>query len=518
MKRLKRYPRCLTILLLGASLIAGAAETPDAPETMEAEDAAAEAAEETAPPEEAAAKRDWLSGTLELSMDGIAARRAHDLDLHQWLRFQVDPPDHPKLRISGSVWLTEDLDGDEARRNSLYDIDNAYGSDIRARLLHLYLEAKDVLGGATLRVGRQRILDGPLYNRVDGLYLKWNRPKWDLYLYGGARASLYEDSHDDLVLGAGVGYRPFASTRLGFDVFYADDHRGRGDAVRPDLLTRLFGYPYPREVDREADNTLLALSLHQRLGQHAYARARMTFLEDMADEFLLDITGYWPGGDLTYSASYRRQLERVNDRVNDITGYYRILGPQEKYHHLYLSLHRPITERLALSLEGDFHDADRDSPLTANRDYVRTAVMLTAAGLQKRWEGTAGLERWDVSDGEDAWVVTGEITRRWDKVRLSFGADYERWRDEYVGYSPWPYRGRQLATYLLPGLYPGFMPLVYLLDQRSIVVREDIYSLYARVRWEVKEGQRFSARLTFEEDDGPNAPYWRLQAAYEIDF
>jgi hypothetical protein len=460
----------------------------------------------------------WMTGSFEAGADADFARSAHDIDLHQWLRLNVTPPEHPNLRIVSSLWMTQDLDGDESGRSALYDIDNAYGSDFRARVLSLYLEAKDVAGGATMRLGRQRILDGPLYNRIDGLHLKWASPRWDLYLYGGARASLYGDTFDNLVLGGGAGFRPFDTTRLGVDLYYADDHRSQSDVVQPGIVDRLLGRAYPRSVKEEIDNTLIALSLNQRLGQNTYFYAQLKLLDDVADELRLDLNGYWADADLTYTLSYRRQMERVQDRVNDLTGFYRILGPQEKYDHVYVSLYRPITAKLALSLEADFHDADADGPYTGNRDYIRLGAILSASEIAKNTDASLGVERWDVDDGEDAWVVTGEVVRRWDAVQVTVGADYERWRDELVQYNPWPLRIDTAATYLIPGLYPRFTPLVYLFDTNRVEVRENIYSIYTRVKWDIKANQRVSGRVVFEDDDSSDAPYWRVQAAYEIDF
>ena len=518
----------LAVLLVGSTGVAFAEEG-QAPAEAEVAEAEAQAVPEDAADADGDASADvtdsaestggqWVSGSFEAGFDADFADGAHDIDLHQWLRLNITPPDHPNLRIKGSLWTTEDVDGDESRSSALYDIDNTYDSDLRARLLSLYLEADDVLGGATLRLGRQRILDGPLYNRVDGLYLKWNQPNWDLYLYGGARASLYEDSHKDLVIGGGVGYRPFDTTRVAIDFFYGDDDRDSDDVVRPRLINRLLGFAYPREVDREIDNTLIALSVNQRIGLNTYVYAQLTLLDDAADEIRLDLNGYVPSWDLTYSLSYRRQLEQIEDRVNDLTGFYRILGPQEEYDHFYLSLHKPLSQKLALTLEGDIHDADNASPITGNRDYVRIGAILSADQVIKNIDASLGVERWDVRDGEDSWVFTGEVVREWKTVEVAVGADFERWRDELMEYNPWPFRISSAATYLIPGLYPRFTPLVYIFDNKRIEVREDIYSLYTKVTWDVKENQRVSGRIVFEDDDSSDSPYWRVQAAYEIDF
>ncbi len=461
-------------------------------------------------------KSDWVDGRFETGIDADWSDRDSDVDLHQSLSIRLQPPNTPRLQIRGALWMTEDLDGDEAGGSLLYDIDNASSADVRARLLTLYLQADDVLGGAQLRLGRQRILDGPLYNRIDGLYLKWYRPVWDAYLYGGARASIYEDAHDDLALGAGVGYRPFASTRLGIDFFYGDEHRN--DDIRRGPWAWLLDLRYPRQVASEVDGQIVALSLHQRFGQNHWLHAKFLVEDGDADEFQLDLSGYFPKLDLSYHLNYRQQLERVTDQTSAFSGYYRVLGSQEEYQHLHLSVQRPITETWAVALEGDWHASEADDAYSANRDYWRLATVFSGTKIGPGLDLSMALEWWEVDGGEGAWVVTGEIGREWENFEIAFGADYEQYRNEFVEYNPLPLWIRQAGTIFVPGIFAGFTPGVHLLDTTRVETREEIYSAYLRGRWQFAESQALRARVTYEQDDGPDAPYWRVQAAYELQF
>lgn len=511
-------PLIAVLLVLGFPWAALAEEAPAAPpvETPAAE-APPAAVEEASAPEEKN-EREWINGRFETGVDSAWDDSGSDIELYQILRLDVKPPKSPKLKLKGSLWLTEDLDGDEARYSTLYGIDDGYGGDVRARVLDLYLEAKDVLGGAQLRIGRQRILDGPLYNRIDGLRLRWDKPRWDGYVYAGSRASLYEDPFDDLVVGAGAGYRITDSTRLGVDLFHAVDDRRRSESVSRDWFDDLFGLAYPRKVETRVEDQTLGLSLHHRFNPYHWFHAQILLQDDGAHELSADLSGHIVRWDVTYLLNYRRQFDRVNDRVNDLTGYYRILGGLEQYHHVHLGVQRPITEKLTLGFETDIHDVIGDNSFNANHDYVRLATVLSAADLGKGFGFSVSLDRWNTSEEDGSWMVTGEVSRKWKAFEWALGADYEQYRYEYVDYNPWPKWIKTAAVLALPGVYPGFDPLVALTDTREVLAREEIHSVYTRFAWKVNERQRLSARLTYEEDEGPYAPYWRFRASYEIDF
>lgn len=462
--------------------------------------------------------REWISGRFETGFDSAWDDSGSDVELYQILRIGIEPPKSPKLKLKGSVWLTEDLDGDEARYSTLYSIDDGYGGDVRGRLLDLYLEANDVLGGAQLRVGRQRILDGPLYNRIDGLRLRWDKPRWDAYFYAGSRASLYEDPFDDFVTGAGAGYRVTDNTRIGVDLFHAMDDRRRSEAVDPGWLASFFGYRYPRRVDTRVEDQSLGLSLYHRFNEYHWFNAQILLQDDGAHELTSDLSGYIARWDLTYLLNYRRQFDRVQDRVNDLTGYYRILGGMDQYHHVHFGVQRPITKKLTLGFESDIHDVSGDDTFNTNRDYVRLATVLSAADLGKGVGFSISLDRWDTSAEDGSWTLTGELSRKWKAFEWAIGADYEQYRYEYVDYNPWPSWIKSAVVFAVPGIYPGFSPLVALTDTREVVAREEIHSVYTRFAWKVNKHQRLSARVTYEEDEGPYAPYWRFRASYEIDF
>lgn len=512
------------VFALAAAVFAGNVPAEDAPPTPETTPAAA--AETPAPAGDAAsapaaaepAAGDWVNGHFSTGIDTAWDDKASDIELNQFLRLNVDPPSVPKLHFHTSLWTTENLDGNEDSGTRLYGIDDAYDEAVRVRLLDLYMQADDVLGGATLRLGRQRITDGPLFNRIDGLYLNWDLDRWNVYVYGGVRASIYNGHEDNLALGGGASYQLTKSTRIGVDAFYGNERRHSGDDVQRSWSDLLFGRDYPRSVASELDNHMVALNLYQRLGTNHWLSARATFQEDGADELALDLSGYIQAADITYLLSYHNQLDRVEDRINQVTGFYRILGPHERYHHFHADLQRPITKKLTLGLETDWHIASNDSIYTANRDYLRTALVLSGKDVYKGMNFRVALENWDATGESDMWIVTGEIGRKWKAYNLAFGVNYEQYRDEYVDYNPWPNRLNIASFLFVPGVSPGIRPGVWLTDTANVVTRENIYSFYSRFTWEIDKRQRLMTRVTLEEDDGPDSPYWRVQASYEIDF
>jgi len=508
-----------TLAALAAMTLASSTYGDDAaPVVVPAEEITAETPDIGSETPQEKRDREWIQGRFSAGFDADWDRAGSDLELHQQLRLSIEPPKAPRLRLHTSVWMTEDLDGDEPQNSSLRGIDDRYGSDVRLRVLDMYLQAEDVLGGAELRLGRQRMTEGPRYNRIDGLRLRWEEQRWDAYVYAGSRASLYEGSFEDLVVGAGAGYRLSNSTRIGLDLYHAKDHRDDDEASRRGWLADVLGRAYPRKVETRVEDSLLGLTLYHRFNENHWLNAQVQLQDDGAHEYSMDLSGLIARWDLTYLLHYRCQFERVDDRVNDLSGYYRILGSLEPYHHLHFGVQRPLTETLFLGLDTDIHDSGDEADLSANRDYVRIAATLSGRNIGKGYGFQVSLGQWNTSGSDDSWHVTGEVSRKWNAYEVALGADFEQYRFEYVDYNPWPKWIKSAIVLAAPGIYPGFSPGVLLTDTREVLAREEIQSYFARFAWKIDDRQRVSARLTYEEDDGPYAPHWRFRAGYELDF
>lgn len=497
------------------------AETATAPSAAEAEKPPATEAEsddemDADAPE--AAKKDWIRGSFNAGFDGLWSDDNSDVNLDQTLRVELQLPKYENIRFSGALWMHEDLDSDERTNSVLRDINDTYGSDVRARLLHLYAEIDDLWGDSTLRIGRQRIVDGAAYNRMDGLYFKKRMPRWDWYVFGGVRASLYEDNFDDPVLGGGVSFRLCDKTRIAADFYYGEEHRHDWDEVRRGPIVSLFNLDYPRRVKEDLSDRMLALSLWQAITPNVRLFGRFTINDGESDELLLSLFGYVPSWNFSYDLAYKRRMNTAGDRVNDVTAFYRVLGPLREYQTFMVSLHKPLNDRFTLSLEAEIHDSLGENFYSGNRDYQRYAAILDATNLFKGIDASLVLENWNVDEGESAWTVSGEVAKSWREFELAVGVDYERFEEENQLYNPWPRGIRRFADVFVPGIFPGFMPLVLILDEHRVNEREDIYSAYVKGKWKFHENQDLTGRIMFEEDDGPESPYWRVQVNYEIRF
>ncbi len=499
---------------------ARAAEGSDAADAKAAPDAAADSAEkkDEAPADTSTGKKPWIRGTFEAGFDSIWADGESDLNMDQYLRVQVDPPQCEKLHLRASIWMREDLDGDEPGYSALRDINDAYGQDVRIRPLYLYAQLDDLWGQSTLRVGRQRIVEGAAYNRIDGIYFKQEHARWDWYVFGGARASIYTDASDNLVLGGGVSVRPFAKTRVALDVYYGEEDRGHEVDTEASYLAQVMGLDTLFRRDGDQHDTSLALSVWQNVTPNLTLYGRLDWHDGKGDELTLNATGNIACLDLIYEVMYRRRLNSFGDRVNDLTGFYSILGPREENDTYLLALHKPIVKKIMLSLETEIHEAHGHDWSSANRDYERYAAILSADRIVWDTDASVSLERWSVEGGEGTWAVTGEVTKHWRKVALTVGADYQRYQDRVVLYDPSARERNQTWIDLLPNAYQGYQSPMYVFDTYRVELHENIHSVFVKTKWNITKNQDLVARVAYEEDNEPESPYWRAKLAYTIRF
>ena len=386
-------------------------------------------AQETAAPTpapEAEKKGTALRGEFSTRLDAQRSNRDSNVMLDQRFNFTIDPPAHEKLQLRGGLWLLEDLDGHESAGSSLSGLNNTFERSVQLRPLHLYLEIDDAWGDSTLRVGRQRILEGPAYSRIDGAYFHKQMNHWDWYAFAGARASLYDGGHDDLNAGAGVGLDLTPTTRFTLDSVYAEDDRRSSEAARAFLPRGVFGIRFPRETASDVDTRVISAALHQRLAESHYLHAQYTVTDGVSDEYLVSLSGVFVSHEIAYDLTLRRQEQTIGDRANDATGFYRVLGEQNEYTDASVTVQFPVSERLTLGLEGQIRETESDDPATANRDFQRYAVTLRADDLPHSVGVRASIEQWNVSGDEGTMAITGDVTKSWERWKLTAGADFER--------------------------------------------------------------------------------------------
>lgn len=522
---LRRWTRILSMVMVGSLCIISGVAWSDEPaqNTDSAAPAAAENNEAAPTPSEAAppAKTKWYKGSFSTGIDGVWGHGGDmDLSLDQMLQFQVDPPQFPKIHVRGSFWLQENFDSGDSRHSTLRDIDDSFQSDVQFRPSYLYLDIDDLWLKSTLRIGRQRILDGVVNNRIDGFYFKQRVKQWDWYLFAGTRATFYGENFKNPVVGGGASYRPFSKTKIALDLYYAHERRAIDQtwSLHNPVAMWIYGWG-ERDIKKEVNDVSISLSAWQTVCQYLTMFGRFTWEADNGDELTLNASGYIPEPwDITYELTYRHQFNSIGDRVNDLTGYYRTLGKYESYDHLFMAVHRPIIKNIVFSLEGDLHYT-QDSAF-ANRDYQRFAAVLSGEKLLGKvaLDAKIGVERWNVSEGEGTWAITGEIGRRWKTVQVALGTDFQRYEDRITKYNNPLKAIDMIRVWFAPGALQFYNPLLLFYDHYTVQMHENVYTVYAKTKWAITKNQDLNVQLTFEEDDGPDAPYWRVQAGYTIRF
>ncbi len=482
---------------------AGADEpTAESPEALEAE---APAAKPSAP---------WYRGSFETEFDSVYSRRDSDFDVSQYLRLDVDPPKYPRLHLRASLWLHQDLSDDSNKSSVLRDINDASSSDVQARLLYLYADVDDVLGdNSVIRIGRQRIQEGAAYNRIDGLYIKKRLNQFEWYAFAGARASVYRDTSSDLVVGGGAAYVPTNKTRIALDTYYAEESRYGVSKRRTSLLRG-----YSRPIADEINDSKVTLSFWHNFGPNTRAFARIGMLGSNLDELTLSLNGYIPRLDLLYDIDYRQLFNTVGDTTADLSPFYQVLGQYREQQTLYLGLHRPITKKITLSLEGELRNGKNDDFYSGNRDYQRVGTVLYVEDFYKGFDLSTSVEYWNVSNGEGTWTLTGEISKSWKQVDWRTGVDFVRYKDRLVEYDQAYALFDATVVALLPNVYPGFSYLTQANATRVVDTRENVYRLFTDLSWTFREDQEIYGKFSFEEDDSPDSPYWRARMGYRLRF
>jgi len=533
------------VALLAALCMPVAAQentTTESPEPPPSEEASPQP--EQAPPadtkamEPATPRRRWISGQIEASVDAISSESEDSIDLDQMLQLNIDPLSNEKLHLRSLFWLREDLESID-EQSPLRDIDDSFSGDVHGNVVNLHLDIDDLWGESILRIGRQRINEGTAYNRLDGIFFKKELTRWQWYVYAGWQASLYDHPFDDPALGGGAQFQLSPATRLAVDAYWIDEDRlHHPDAYRW-RIANWFYRDYPREVERDIHDSSIALSIWQKVTENIRFMGRFEWLDAESHRLTLQTTGFIPALDTSFEVRYRQLFETIEDRASDLTSYYRVLGPQRQYKELRIVLHRPLTQRLSLSIEAEFRDADSEEPRDrtsawnqayfyvdkSNQDLQHYSATLTAEKLPWNLEASLYGEYWDIDNFDDSWQFGGDITKRWDAWSLTLGAEYVSYDDYTTRYNFWPsFRNELRSAFLalnnssLSTFYYDNNFTVNLRDVVRVDAGNDIVSVFAEARWKIDSNQDIHASVSIEEDDSEDSPYWRVRAGYTRKF
>ena len=421
---------------------------------------------------------EWVSGDLELGLYAGYAEHDRDVEIDQFLRLNLDPPEHERLHVRSTLWFSEDLDGDESPSSPFRGLNDTSDTWVTTRVLSLYMEFDGEQDNARVRVGRQRIRDGVAYNRIDGLYLSTQHGDNRYYGFMGTRASVYENSHEDISTGVGGSLLLGQDMRASLDVFYGDDERRR------------FGVT----DDDDLQSTLTSLSLNHRWAEQHHLFGRATWHESDLDEFRLTAQGVVDEDELFYTLSFRKRVSTLAERPADFPQFYYVVGELNGYEDVHGVIGVPITDRVELGFEAQLHDAEDSALSTANRDYTRYGFSVDVQDVMTHYDVHVILEFWDAAQGESEKTISGEVSRKWDDTRVSVGVDYNRFQDRIIQYDP--------------------------LDQDDFFIetREDFYTAYVKIKHQLNESQMVQVRASLEEDDTDDAPIWRLRVVYSLEF
>lgn len=482
------------------------------------EDVDAKSTEDDAAKTDVSAKETWYSGQLRLNADAEWSDGGSDLDFDQTLRLNIDPTQYPRLHLRSSFWLHEDAGGDDDGIHA--DLFDAWGNDVEARVQHLYLEVDDLWGTSTLRIGRQRILEGPYFNRLDGVYFKKQMPNWNFYTYAGWRASYYQEAHDDPAYGGGASVNLTPTTRVAVDAYQVEENRRKLYVYRRRRFTDFLNDEFPRDVSRHFTDTSVSVSVWQDLTPNLRLFGSYQWHDGDGDEVRLELSGYVPSWDMTYDVLYRKRLGVTRDRATDDTSYYRVLGRLEEYDSWLVSVHKPLFDVLTLSLEAEIRDVGRNERRVNDPDFTRYAASLHFDEFYWEMDADLSVEKWDVDGAEEGWSINAELSRPFGDHEITVGAGYENYTDESLVYNFLPNWRNQIRLVAVgtasPVLANNFT--VNLRDVDRIEDHENIYSIFADWKWTLSESHDINAGITYEMDDSSESPYWRVKAGYTFKF
>ena len=279
------------------------------------------------------------------------------------------------------------------------------------------------------------------------------------------------------MLGGGVAI--LASTRASRWTATPRKAAGVARARRSSLLGG-----FNRPIANEINDSRVTLSLWHSFGVNTRLFARLGTLGGDVNELVLSLNGYIPRLDLLYDVDYRQLFDTTGDTTADLSPFYQILGQYRQHKTLYIGLHRPITKRVTLSLEGEIRDAKNDDFYTGSRDYYRLATVLYVEDLYREFDVSTSLEYWDTSEGEGYWTVTGEVERKWETVKWRAGVDFVRYKDRVIEYDYRTARLNDAIVALLPGVYPGRSFFAQYAATRVVDTRENVYSIFTDIEWE----------------------------------
>ena len=338
-----------------------------------------------------------------------------DQDFYQYLSLELGKEGRDK--VTGSFFGRVSIDTDGRQSNDSFypfsEITDSYNDSINGRVYQAYLDFHEVGYLSKLRLGRQYVYEGePI--QFDGGRVEL-KPYWndiDLSFYGGVPTHLYESSMSgDWILGTGIEGRPLDKTRLRLDYVYAEDDSG------------IWG---------DHNNDLLIFSGWQKVHENLSLNGKYSFLDKKERDASLRANLDYPDKDISFQASYFRQLETLQDFVVEFSPFYPVLGEYYPYHQYDFSFRKGFGEKFGAEAGLTMRDLVDDTTETIfNHQYDRYFLTLSAYDV---WlpdtEFSVTAEQWSSQD--DIRTLGFEAGKKFGKsFEVKAGSYYSLFKYDY---------------------------------------------------------------------------------------
>lgn len=338
-----------------------------------------------------------------------------DQDFYQYLSLNLGKEGKDKVTGSFFSRLSVDIDGRQTN-DSYYvfsDITDSYNENINSRVYQAYLDFNDVRYLSKLRLGRQYVYEGETV-QFDGARLEL-KPYWeyvDFSFYGGVPTHLYESSiSGDWILGTGIEGRPLDKTRLRLDYVYAeDDSADWGDH----------------------NNDLWVLSGWQRVMDNLSLHGKYSFLDKKERDASLRANLNYPDKDLSFQASYFRQMEVLRDFTVEFSPFYPVAGEYFPFHQYDFSCRKGFGEKLGIETGFTTRDLVEDTAETNfNHEYDRYFLTLSVYNFGfEDTEFSVTAEQW--SSNDDIRTLGFEVEKKFNKsIEVKAGSYYSLYKYDY---------------------------------------------------------------------------------------
>lgn len=390
----------------------------------------------------------------------------NDLDSYTHLFLDASRREGRAYHFRFNGRLNWDLAGNQAPNDLLRDFWDSYSGDAQFRLYEAYGDIP--LKSMLFRVGRQ-FLDEGNYFHVDGLRLDVDlSQKWkgvDVTLIGGIPVRLSGTSVDEnWMIGAVLRARLNQKTRMRLSYYHVSESTPGVNPIVVDPANQPVSIPAGR-----LDDDLFGVSLWHHFQRTLRFFGRFTLLNGAANELQLRLRWFTQDGRWAVTADWYQLFERLNNVTNDLTPYVPMMGSYFPFWRLGARVTYRPDDVWVMQGGASWRQLENSSNEgTFNHSYVN--YFFTATRLDAWKPGldvTVTLNGYDSSESQDFLALTTNVDYRLNpEVRVSGGVDYSLYK--YIWFSN--------------------------------SERENVWTYFVRVRWDLKENVMLTGRVSVDDD------------------